>query len=65
MPFIALSNADVDFTKREKLYLRSYTTAKALLTTNRIELNDKKEFAKIALDENLETFVIYVSARGH
>ena len=65
MPFIALSNANIDFTEREKVILRLYTTAKALLTTNRVELNDKKEFAKIALDENLETFVIYVSARGH
>ena len=34
----------------------------ALLITKQIELNDKKKFAKAALDEQLETFVIYVAA---
>ncbi len=61
MPFLALSNADVQFSA-EKLTWRSYTVAEVLPTTSRFELIDKKEFAKPALDENLETFVVHVSA---
>ena len=61
MPFLALSNADVQFIEKE-LTWRAYTTAKALLTTKRVELIDKKEFAKVALDENFETFVVYVAS---
>lgn len=62
MPFLAFSNADVEFTKRGKFIWRSYTNAKALSTTNRVEFIDKKKFAKVALDKNLKTFIIYVSA---
>ena len=61
MPFLTLSNADVQFVKKE-LTWRSYTTAKALPTTKRVELINKKEFAKAALDENSETFVIHVAS---
>ena len=58
MPFLTLSNADVQFVENE-LTWRSYTTAKALPTTKRIELINKKAFAK---DENSETFVVYVAS---
>ena len=61
MPFLTLSNADVQFVKKE-LTWRSYTTAKALPTTKRVELINKKEFAKAALDENSETFVVHVAS---
>ena len=61
MPFLTLSNADIQFVEK-KLTWRSYTTAKALLTIKWIELIDKKEFAKVALDENSETFVIHVTS---
>ena len=61
MPFLTLSNADVQFVEKE-LTWRTYTTAEALPTTKRVELIDKKEFAKVALDENSETFVIYVAS---
>ncbi len=61
MPFLALNNADFQF-GAEKLTWRSYTTAEALSTTRLIELINKKEFAKAALDKNLETFDVYVSA---
>ena len=39
---------------------------KTLPTTSQVELIDKKEFAKAALDKNLETFVVYngISSRG-
>ena len=61
MPFLTLSNADVQFVEKE-LTWRSYTTAEALPTTKRVELIDKKEFAKAALDENSETFVVHVAS---
>ena len=61
MPFLTLSNADVQFVEKE-LTWRSYTTTEALPTTKQVELIDKKEFAKAALDENSETFVVHVAS---
>ncbi len=61
MPFLSLSNVDVEFAELEKLTWRSYTTADALPTTSRVELIDKREFAKVALDENSKTFVVHVT----
>ena len=60
MPFLTFSNADVQFIEKELIW-RFYITAKALPTTKRIELIDKKEFAKAALDRNSKTFVIHVA----
>ncbi len=62
MPFLSLSNADIKFAELGKLIWRSYTAAEALLTTSRVELIDKKKFAKAAMDENSETFVVHMSA---
>ena len=59
--FLTLSNADVQFVEKE-LTWRSYTTAEALPTTKRVEFINKKEFAKAALDENSETFVVHVAS---
>ncbi len=61
MPFLSLSNADFQFSA-EELTWRSYTATEALPTTRRVKLIDKKEFAKAALDENSETFVVHVAA---
>ena len=61
MPFLNLSNADIQFAKN-KLTWRSYTAAEALPTTKRVELINKKEFAKAALDAESETFVVHVWA---
>ena len=61
MPFLTLSNADVQFVEKE-LTWRSYTTAEALSTTKRVELINKKEFAKAALDKKSETFVVHVAS---
>ena len=49
MPFLALSNADIQF-DTESFTWRSYSAAEALPTTRRIELINKHEFAKAALD---------------
>ena len=59
MLFLTLSNANIRFVEKELIW-RFYTTAKALPTTKRVELINKKEFAKVALDRNSETFVIYI-----
>ena len=59
--FLALSNTNIEFIKLEKLSWRFYIAAKALSTNSRIELINKREFTRTALDENFETFVIYVT----
>ena len=61
MPFLAFSNGDIQFAEKE-LTWRSYTAAEALPTTKWVELIDKKEFAKTALDEEFETSVVHVAA---
>ena len=61
MPFLTLSNADVQFVEKE-LTWRSYTTAEVLPTTKRVELINKKEFAKAALNEKSETFFAHVTS---
>ena len=58
MLFLALSNADVEFTELGKFTWRSYITVRI---TSWIKLIDKKEFAKTALNENSETFMVYVA----
>ena len=60
MPFLTLSNANIQFAEKEPIW-RSYTAAEALPTTKRIELIDKKEFAKATLDEESKTFVIHIA----
>ena len=61
MHFLTLSNTDIQFTEKELVW-GSYTVAEALPTTKQVELIDKKEFAKAALDEESETFVMHVAA---
>ena len=61
MPFLTLSNADVDFSGRD-LRWRTYTTEEALPTTRRVELVGKKEFAAAALDPEHETYVVHVAS---
>ena len=61
MPFLTLSNADIQFAEKELIW-RSYIAAEALPTIKRIELIDKKKFAKAALNEKFQTFMVYVSA---
>ena len=41
---------------------RFYTTAKALPTTKRVELINKKEFSKAEFDKKSKTFVIHVAS---
>ena len=60
MPYLTFSNTDVLFSDR-KLTWRSYTTAKPLPITKQVELINKKEFAKAALDKNVEAFVLHMT----
>ena len=60
MPFINFSNANIQFADKEFIW-NFYTIEKALSTTCQIKLVNKKEFVKAVLNENVETFVIYVA----
>lgn len=60
MLFWTLSNVNIQFAKR-KLTKSFYTIAKALPTIIRVELINKKKFAKAALDAKSKTFEIYVA----
>ena len=59
MPFLTMSNANIDFQARN-LQWRSYTTGDVLPTTRQIELIRKKEFAAAALDPEYEVFIVHV-----
>ena len=61
IPFLAVTNEDIQF-GAERLTWRSYTAVEALRTARRVELIDKYEFAKAAIDENSETFVVHFAA---
>ncbi len=61
MPFLNMSHGDVDFQAWD-LQWRSYTTGDVLLTTMRVELLGKKEFAVAALDPEHEAFVVHIAA---
>ena len=61
MPFLSLNNVDFQFGAREFNW-RSYLTAEALATARQVELINKHEFTRIALNENSETFVIHITA---
>ena len=60
MPFFILSDADIDFQKRE-LCWKFYTIEEALSTTKRVKLVKKKEFTAAAFDPGNEIFVVYVA----
>ena len=61
MPFLILSNVNSHFTDK-KLTWRSFITAEALFTIKQVELINKKKFAKVALDENVEVFVVHMTS---
>ncbi len=61
MPFLTMSNADVNFQARD-LQWRSYITGEVLPTTRQVELIGKKEFAAVALDPEYEAFIVHVAA---
>ena len=62
MPFLKISNADVSFDKKT-LTWKSYTTNKVLLTTERVQLVDLKEFVIAVLDADSKTFIVHIAIR--
>lgn len=62
MLFLAFNNTNIQFTKLGKPTWRSHTIAEALPITSQVELINKSELAKTALDENSMTFVMHVAA---
>lgn len=52
---------DIQFAEK-KLIERIYTVVVALLTTRRLKVIYKKNFAKVILDKNVKHFVVYVSS---
>ena len=61
MSFFTLGNADIQFAKKELIW-RTYITEEALSTICRVKIIDQKEFAKVALDKNVEAFVVHFSS---
>lgn len=57
--FFIFSDTNNWFAKKELIW-RSYITTKALLTTKKVKLINKREFAATDIDKNSETFVIHV-----
>ena len=58
--FFILSNANVGFLDR-KLTWRTYSVAKALSTTKKVQIIDQKKFAKAALDPKKKTFMMHIT----
>lgn len=60
MPFLLLNNANIKFVD-QKLIWRSYIAIEALLTTKQVEIINKKKFVKMALNENVKVFILYIA----
>ncbi len=60
MPFLTISNANVNF-QAQDLQWRSYTTGDVLPTTKRVKLIRNKEFTTAALDPEHEAFIVHVA----
>ena len=60
MLLLTFSNADIKFAEKN-LTWKFHTTKKALPTTWKVVLINKKKFAKVALDKNIEVFIVYIA----
>ena len=61
MPFLIINKANIRFAEQELVW-RIYIAAEALLTTRRVEIIDKREFAAATLNADNETFVMHIVA---
>ena len=57
--FLTFSNADIKFAQKEFIW-RFYTIAETLSTIKQVKIIDRKEFAKAALHEHVEVFVVHM-----
>lgn len=62
MSFTSFNNANIRFTEIGDLNWRNYIVVKVLSITKRIDLLDKTEFARAALDENAKIFLLHIAA---
>ena len=62
MLFLLFNHAKVNFIKVGKLTWNSYIVVETLSITSLIELINKREFVKVALDKNFKTFVMLIFA---
>lgn len=60
--FLLFSNTKFQFGVEKPIW-RFYITVKALPITSQIKLINKREFGKVTLPRNFETFVIYVTVQ--
>ena len=60
MLFLKISNVDMSFSEKTLMW-KSYTTNKALLTIQQVEIVNPKEFVMVTLNVNNKTFVVYVA----
>lgn len=62
MFFLLFSITNIQFTQLKKLIWRFYGITEALTTNNWVKLIDKKAYARVTLNKNSETFLIYIIA---
>lgn len=59
--FLLFRNVDGKFAQKlEKLIERFYIATETLFTTSLVQIIDKKELTKAAMDKNSETFIIHI-----
>ena len=60
MHFLTFSKVKVNIAKK-KLFSKSYTIAKALFTTKRVQIISPNRFIKAVLDLKKESFIVYIT----
>ncbi len=60
MPFLSMSNTNVDFKARD-LQWNTYITRNILPTTRQVELIKKKEIVLVTPDPKYKVFIVYVA----
>lgn len=61
MPFLTLSNVQIDFNNWE-LKWRLYISVKVLPTAQKIKLIEKKEFGAATLNPDDKTFIVHITS---
>ena len=59
MRFLIFTNVGIQFAEK-KLIWKTYIIKETLPNRRQIKLIDQKKFAKVALDENIKAFIVYV-----
>ena len=60
MLFLFLNNINIVFVDYKSIQ-KSYITTKALLTTQQVEIINRKKFAKVVLDKSVKIFIVYIT----